>query len=50
VLNGSDPVVAARYGQAAAMLTLASPHTVRPDLTPRLIDAALIPAHAEETM
>jgi pseudouridine kinase len=49
VLGGSDPVVAARYGQAAAVLTLASPHTVRPDLTPRLIEAAL-KQHAEETL
>jgi pseudouridine kinase len=44
VLSGHDPIDAARYGQAAAMLTLASPHTVRPDLTPRLIEAAMIPA------
>jgi pseudouridine kinase len=44
VLDGKDPVEAARYGQVAAELTLASPHTVRPDLTPRLIEAALIPA------
>jgi pseudouridine kinase len=48
VLNGSDPVEAARYGQAAAALTLSSPHTVRPDLTPRLVEAALIKP-AEET-
>jgi pseudouridine kinase len=41
VLNDEDPIEAARYGQAAAILTLASPHTVRPDLTPRLIEAAL---------
>jgi pseudouridine kinase len=44
VLTGSDPIDAARYGQAAALLTLASPHTVRPDLTPRLIEAALTPS------
>jgi pseudouridine kinase len=43
VLDGKDPIDAARYGQAAAVLTLASPHTVRPDLTPRLIEAALVP-------
>jgi pseudouridine kinase len=49
VLNGNDPIDAARYGQAAAVLTLASPHTVRPDLTPRLIETALI-QHAEEIM
>jgi pseudouridine kinase len=41
VLGGRDPIEAARYGQAAAGLTLASPHTVRPDLTPRLIETAL---------
>jgi pseudouridine kinase len=41
VLAGRDPIDAARFGQAAAALTLASPHTVRPDLTPRLIEAAL---------
>ncbi len=44
VLNGSDPVDGARYGQAAAVLTLASPHTVRPDLTSRLIESALTSA------
>jgi pseudouridine kinase len=44
ILDGSDPIDAARYGQAAALLTLASPHTVRPDLTPRLIESALKPA------
>jgi pseudouridine kinase len=41
LLGGSDPLDAARYGHAAAALTIASPHTVRPDLTPRLIDAVL---------
>jgi pseudouridine kinase len=41
LLRGSDPHDAARYGHAAAALTIASPHTVRPDLTPWLIDAAL---------
>jgi pseudouridine kinase len=45
VLNGADPVDAARFGQAAAVLTLASTHTVRPDLTPRLIETALASAH-----
>lgn len=44
VLSGRDPLDAARYGQAAAVLTLASPHTVRPDLTPRLIESALVAA------
>jgi pseudouridine kinase len=37
VLEGEDPVAAARLGHAAAALTIASPHTVRPDLTPRLL-------------
>jgi pseudouridine kinase len=41
LLQGEDPVTAARYGHAAAALTIASPHTVRPDLTPRLVQAAL---------
>lgn len=43
LLEGQDPVDAARYGHAAAALTIASPHTVRPDLTPRLVRAALTP-------
>lgn len=41
VLQGSEPIDAARYGHAAAALTIASPHTVRPDLTSRLVQAAL---------
>lgn len=41
LLEGSDPVEAARYGHAAAALTIDSPHTVRPDLTPRMVQAAL---------
>ena len=44
LLDGNDPVTAARYGHAAAALTIASPHTVRPDLTPRLVRAALNPS------
>ncbi len=44
VLADSEPIEAARFGQAAAVLTLASPDTVRPDLTPRLIEAAVTPA------
>lgn len=36
VLGGADPVDAAAYGHAAAALTVASPHTVRPDLADRL--------------
>ncbi len=41
LLEGQDPVGAARFGHAAAALTIASSHTVRPDLTPRLVRAAL---------
>lgn len=41
LLQGGSPDEAARFGHAAAALTIASPHTVRPDLTPRLIRAAL---------
>ena len=39
LLQGGSPEEAARFGHAAAALTLASPHTVRPDLTPRLVRA-----------
>ncbi|MFF5675245.1 carbohydrate kinase family protein [Streptomyces hygroscopicus] len=41
LLTGADPVGAARYGHAAAALTVATSATVRPDLTPRLIEDAL---------
>ena len=41
LLEGGTPLEAARFGHAAAALTIASPHTVRPDLTPRLVRAAL---------
>jgi pseudouridine kinase len=41
LLEGGSPDEAARFGHAAAALTIASPHTVRPDLTPRLVRAAL---------
>lgn len=41
LIEGEDPVEAARFGHAAAAVTIASPHTVRPDLTPRLVRAAL---------
>ena len=34
LLRGDSPVDAARFGQMAAALTVASPDTVRPDLTP----------------
>ena len=41
LMRGDTPVDAARFGQMAAALTVASPDTVRPDLTARLIDAEL---------
>lgn len=41
LLQGGSPEEAARFAHAAAALTIASPHTVRPDLTPRLVQAAL---------
>lgn len=41
LLEGSDPREAARYGQAAAALTVASAHTVRPDLSDQLIRRTL---------
>lgn len=41
LLAGGTPEEAARFGHAAAALTVGSPHTVRPDLTPRLVRAAL---------
>jgi pseudouridine kinase len=41
LMRGDGPADAARFGQMAAALTVASPETVRPDLTPRLIDAEL---------
>ncbi|WP_243060428.1 PfkB family carbohydrate kinase [Nocardioides sp. SR21] len=41
LLTGADPVDAAAYGHAAAALTVASPHTVRPDLTDRLVRSLL---------
>lgn len=47
IIEGQDPVEAARFGHAAASLTIASSHTVRPDLTPRLVRAALTPMHEE---
>jgi len=37
LLLGTAPVEAAAFGHAAASLTIASPHTVRPDLTDRLV-------------
>jgi pseudouridine kinase len=41
LLDGADPAAAAAYGHAAAALTVASPHTVRPDLTDRLVRSQL---------
>jgi pseudouridine kinase len=43
LIQGQEPVDAARFGHAAAALTIASSHTVRPDLTARLVRAALAP-------
>lgn len=48
LLTGEDPVAAARYGHAAAALTVATTATVRPDLTPRLVEDALTPRFAED--
>ncbi|GAB2867345.1 carbohydrate kinase family protein [Nocardioides pacificus] len=41
LLEGDDPVHAARFGHAAAALTIASQDTVRPDLTARLVARCL---------
>lgn len=41
LLAGAEPAAAAAYGHAAAALTIASPHTVRPDLTDRLVRSLL---------
>jgi pseudouridine kinase len=41
LLAGATPVEAAAYGHAAAALTIASPHTVRPDLTDALVRSLL---------
>ena len=38
LLAGSTPAHAARFGHAAAALTVAVPHTVRPDLTHALVE------------
>lgn len=43
LIEGKDLVEAARFGHAAAALTIASSHTVRPDLSPRLVRGALTP-------
>jgi len=41
LLAGRDPLDAAHYGHAAAAVTVQSPHTVRPDLTPDLLERLL---------
>lgn len=41
LLSGASPAEAAAYGQAAAALTVASAHTVRPDLTDELVRSLL---------
>jgi len=41
LLAGASPAEAAAYGHAAAALTVASPHTVRPDLTDDLVRSLL---------
>lgn len=41
LIEGEEPVEAARFGHAAASLTIASAHTVRPDLTARLVRSVL---------
>lgn len=41
ILRGDSPADAARFGQTAAALTVASPDTVRPDLSTRLVEAEL---------
>jgi pseudouridine kinase len=41
ILRGAEPVEAARFGHAAAALTVASTATVRPDLTAGLVQDAL---------
>ncbi|MDP3890658.1 carbohydrate kinase, partial [Nocardioides sp.] len=49
LLGGRPPVEAARFGHAAAALTIAGPHTVRPDLTARLVDRTLTDATSSTT-
>ncbi len=41
LLDDGTPLEAARLGHAAAAVTIASPHTVRPDLTVRLLQSTL---------
>lgn len=49
LLGGADPAEAARFGHAAASLTIGSEHTVRPDLTHRLVATALASAASDGT-
>jgi pseudouridine kinase len=42
LLSGHTPHTAARYGHAAAALTLESAHTVRPDLTAHLLEQTFV--------
>jgi pseudouridine kinase len=44
LLAGSTPYDAAAFGHAAAALTVGSPHTVRPDLSHRLVESLVAPA------
>ena len=44
LLAGATPVAAARFGHAAAALTVAVPQTVRPDLSPTLVEQTLAAA------
>ena len=48
LLAGHSPTTAARYGHAAAALTVQSKHTVRPDLTGRLLNEAFEALEARE--
>lgn len=41
LITGHDDVTAAKHGAAAAYLTITSEHTVRPDLSPALIEQVL---------
>lgn len=47
LIEGEPPAEAARFGHAAAALTIGSSYTVRPDLTARLVRAALTPVTQE---
>jgi len=49
LLAGHSPVTAARYGHAAAALTLDSAHTVRPDLTAHLLEQTILQHTREDS-